>query len=131
MLAALILMLMVAAAGAMVYNYVMHEGVILNGGAGVSLSSAQITSEPGGKGYFTLTVINSGGVPLSSITVSVYRDGGMIYTQTHSGLVTPGGSYTFTGTIQAGISDGSTYIITVTASSNQGTAAASQEVVAV
>ncbi len=130
MLATLMLLALVLVAGVFVYTYVMHQGVVVNGGAGVSIGSAQITSEPGGRGYLSVTIINTGGVRISSATVSVYSQGNLIY-QTSCGPIPAGGSATATGTIPSGISDGAQYMIIVSATSNQGTATASQEVVAV
>jgi len=78
MLGALILIFIVIAAGAFVYNYVMVSGKNINGGASASISSVALTALPGGGGLLSVSIANTGAVPIFP-AVSLYSGGASVF----------------------------------------------------
>ncbi len=85
MLSALILITIVIAAGIFVYNYLITSGKSISSSASASIISAELLSSPAG-GYLSLSILNTGSVPLSSLSISILSNGNTIFTTGSSGL---------------------------------------------
>ncbi|BBE42415.1 hypothetical protein NAS2_1026 [Conexivisphaera calida] len=78
MLGALILIVIVLVGAFIVYSYVWSASGRITGAPGVMVSGASLTALPGGGGYMTVDITNTGGVT-GFASVAVYSSSGQVF----------------------------------------------------